>query len=198
MVAECTADYPRIENAKESFEDWTGEDPAPEGGKVTFTCKEGFTDGSTMHTATCSSDGWRTTFTEDERITLCPPASENVSDIYDQSRGVYWWEGEGERTFVSVTQTQICHSETKYLLLMPNVILKKISEISYRLASLGRMRRRDFSFYSHGSGQIAHCSASHIMWEFQEFLGFTINRDISLSVPPLLHSNDRMPGTIMG
>ncbi|CAG0884308.1 unnamed protein product [Darwinula stevensoni] len=78
VVVECKTDYPRIENAEESFEGWTGESPAPDGGQVLFTCKQGFTDGSATHMATCSSstkDAWSATFKEDERTTLCPPSS---------------------------------------------------------------------------------------------------------------------------
>ncbi|CAG0884310.1 unnamed protein product [Darwinula stevensoni] len=89
VKAECTADYPRIENAKESFEGWTGEDPAPEGAKVLFTCEQGFADGSATHTATCSPsspDAWSATFKEDERTTLCPPSRGAASTDYPECR----------------------------------------------------------------------------------------------------------------
>ncbi|CAG0891252.1 unnamed protein product [Darwinula stevensoni] len=101
-VHECLTDYPRIEHAKESFVDWTGEHPAPRGGKVKFACihPRGFKDGLKEHHATCSSavaDVWCTTFTEGEKD-LCPhplscvtehPKMENAVMAYDGWDGKY-------------------------------------------------------------------------------------------------------------
>ncbi|CAG0897585.1 unnamed protein product [Darwinula stevensoni] len=72
----CLTDYPKMKNANESFEDWNGEHPAPQGAKVVFTCQKGFVDGPSTHTASCSCntpDVWCTTFALGEEDGLCPP-----------------------------------------------------------------------------------------------------------------------------
>ncbi|CAG0897288.1 unnamed protein product [Darwinula stevensoni] len=72
----CLTEYPKIENATVSFEDWSGEYPAPTGGRVIFRCPhpKGFSDGSQVHTAECSSspDSWCSSFKGDT-ITLGKP-----------------------------------------------------------------------------------------------------------------------------
>ncbi|CAG0891348.1 unnamed protein product [Darwinula stevensoni] len=98
----CLTDYPRIENAEESFDGWTGKHPAPRGGMVNFSCKHprGFRDGQKDHQATCSSfvaDAWCATFIENEKD-LCPPPQscvaeypsiENATVTYDRWDGKY-------------------------------------------------------------------------------------------------------------
>ncbi|CAG0896482.1 unnamed protein product, partial [Darwinula stevensoni] len=66
----CLTEHPKIQNAKVSFEDWSGEYPAPPGGRVILRCphSEGFSDGSQLHMAECSSslsDYWCSSFKED-------------------------------------------------------------------------------------------------------------------------------------
>ncbi|CAG0894911.1 unnamed protein product [Darwinula stevensoni] len=74
----CLTGYPKIQNAEEAFQGWSGAYPAPRGGQVTFTCKHprGFTDDHNVHMATCASmrpDVWCTTFTDKQTTILCPP-----------------------------------------------------------------------------------------------------------------------------
>ncbi|CAG0900086.1 unnamed protein product [Darwinula stevensoni] len=66
----CLTEHPDIANARASFDGWSGEYPAPAGGKVSFRCEaaNGFSDGSFLHVATCSSvspDTWCSSFQED-------------------------------------------------------------------------------------------------------------------------------------
>ncbi|CAG0895358.1 unnamed protein product [Darwinula stevensoni] len=63
----CADKYPRIENAKVSFEGWNGDHPAPEGGIVKFLCEhpKGFSDGAVLHTAECvhrTPNSWNISF----------------------------------------------------------------------------------------------------------------------------------------
>ncbi|CAG0885700.1 unnamed protein product [Darwinula stevensoni] len=74
----CLTDYPKIQNAEESFHGWNGAYPAPRGGQVVFKCKHpgGFTDSHKVHVATCASmrpDVWCTTFINKRTTMLCPP-----------------------------------------------------------------------------------------------------------------------------
>ncbi|CAG0900087.1 unnamed protein product [Darwinula stevensoni] len=67
----CLTEHPNIKNAIATFEKWNGEYPAPAGGKVILRCEtaKGFSDGSSLHMATCSSaslDTWCSTFQENE------------------------------------------------------------------------------------------------------------------------------------
>ncbi|CAG0895492.1 unnamed protein product [Darwinula stevensoni] len=59
--------YPMIENAKVSFEKWSGEYPAPAGVNVILRCEHpnGFSDGAHLHTVQCASfmpDSWQFSF----------------------------------------------------------------------------------------------------------------------------------------
>ncbi|CAG0894902.1 unnamed protein product [Darwinula stevensoni] len=72
----CLTEYPRIENAKESYLNWTGEYPAPKGAMVLFTCPNNFTDNIDVHNARCCAsipDAWCSTFLEEEEAIICPP-----------------------------------------------------------------------------------------------------------------------------
>ncbi|CAG0888820.1 unnamed protein product [Darwinula stevensoni] len=65
----CLTEYPKIQKASVSFEDWSGEYPAPPSGRVVLRCLNSvFSDGSQLHTAECSSalsDSWCSSFKEE-------------------------------------------------------------------------------------------------------------------------------------
>ncbi|CAG0888590.1 unnamed protein product [Darwinula stevensoni] len=72
----CLTEYPKIENAMESYLNWTGEYPAPKGGIVLFICPKNFTDGIGVHNAKCCAsipDVWCSTFSKEEEAVICPP-----------------------------------------------------------------------------------------------------------------------------
>ncbi|CAG0901736.1 unnamed protein product [Darwinula stevensoni] len=66
----CLREYPKIQNAVEALEGWDGNYPVTPRGRVVFRCEYpgGFSDGSSVHTAECSSlpDTWYSSFKEDQ------------------------------------------------------------------------------------------------------------------------------------
>ncbi|CAG0900250.1 unnamed protein product [Darwinula stevensoni] len=99
----CLTDYPKIQNAQETFQGWNGAYPAPQGGQVVYKCNHprGFTDGHEVHMATCGSmrpDTWCTTFADKKTTILCPPPRSCVSEhpkIENMSANVTYkdWDG---------------------------------------------------------------------------------------------------------